>query len=256
MDDTLRPLQVLPLGIGDAFTKLDYFCALLVFGGRTVCLIDCPDPIHRILHERATCVQPAPSAENIDHIVLTHLHCDHSNGLESFFFYRKFVHPEDNPPSLYALPEVVEALWPHKLAVAMERSYIRDLDMDQTYRPEEFYRAQVVDNDAPVQIGDLRFEFRRTRHSVPTIGFRVSCGGRMFGYSCDTTFDPAHIEFLAQSDLIFHDCNESVIHTPYKNLLGLPPEIREKLHILHFSDSFNREASELALVQPGRLYTV
>ena len=139
---------------------------------------------------------------------------------------------------------------------AWERSYIPEIEIDQVFGPEDFFNLQAVEPGPAVQIGDLSFEFRRTRHSVPTMGFRVSHGGRSFGYSCDTTYDPAYIDFLAQTDLIFHDCNESVIHTPYADLLTIDRPVRDKIHILHLADTFDRQSCELPIVETGRLYTV
>jgi ribonuclease BN (tRNA processing enzyme) len=251
----VRPLQVLALGTGDAFASNDYHCALVLTGGATLCLVDCPDPIHRILDERSGALGQPLGGADINDIVLTHLHGDHCNGLESLLFYRRFV--SNSPPlTIHTIPEVAQALWPQKLEVAMGHTFIPEIGLDQRFAPEEFFRLRVVEAGQPFDVGDLRFVARRTRHSVPTFGFRVSQGGRTFGYSCDTTFDPGHIAFLSEADLIFHDCSESVIHTRYADLLTVEAGVRERLHILHLADSFDRAASQLAVVEPGRLYTV
>lgn len=251
----VRPLQVLALGAGDAFARTDYHCTLVLAGGATLCLVDCPDPIHKILAERSGALGRTLDGADIGDIVLTHLHGDHCNGLESLLFYRRFV--SNSPPlTIHTIPEVAEALWPLKLESSMGRTSIPEIGLDQRFAPEEFFRLRIVEPGRPFNVGDLRFVARRTRHSVPTFGFRVSHGGRTFGYSGDTTFDPGHIAFLSEADLIFHDCNDNVIHTPYADLLTVEPRVRERLHILHLTDSFDRAASQLAVVEPGRLYTV
>jgi ribonuclease BN (tRNA processing enzyme) len=249
------PLQVLPLGIGGAFSKFDYYCSLLILGGGTRCLIDCPDPIHKVLHEQTSRAGLSVNAGDIEHLVLTHLHGDHSNGLESLLFYRKYV-ARVSPPTIYALAETLEALWPRKLAVSMERSCLPAAGIDDTHEPEDFYETRVVDEGRSFSVGDLTFEIRRTQHSVPTFGFRVSCGGRVFGYGCDTRFDAALIDFLSAADLVFHECGEEPLHTPYEKLMALDPGVRGKIHILHLADQFDRAGSELPIVEPGRLYAV
>lgn len=263
-DSAPRPLQVLPLGIGDAFSSLDYYTSMLILGGKTVCQIDCPDPIHKILRERTACLgEGTVSAANLDHILLTHLHGDHCGGLESLLFYRKFV-LRMPPPTIHTIAEVAESLWTEKLAPAMRRTEAPEIGIDSTFTAEDYFRIRIVRPGEPFDLGDLRFEIRRTIHVLPTFGFRVALANpqspivppRSFGYSCDTAFDPAHIAFLAKADLVFHECGKSEIHTPYSKLQTLDPAVRAKIHILHLADDFPREDSEFPIVQPGRLYTV
>ncbi|NQU42257.1 ribonuclease Z, partial [bacterium] len=209
-------LRILPLGIGDAFSSVDYHTALLVMSGKTTCLVDCPDPIQRILRERTSCLGKILGPGDIDHILLTHLHGDHSNGLEAFLFQRHFV-LQAPPVSIHSIPEVGERLWEEKLAVSMEKTEMSEVGLEEVFSRETFYSLRIVPQERSFLIGDLCFEIRRTIHSVPTFGFRVGVdgvqGGRpLFGYSCDTIYDPGHIEFLSPADLIFHECSESSIH--------------------------------------------
>jgi ribonuclease BN (tRNA processing enzyme) len=252
----------LPLGIGDAFSSLDYYTSMAIFGGQTVCLVDCPDPIRKILRERTSETERPLDLKHIDHVLLTHLHGDHCNGLETLLFYRRFV-AEAPPPTIHMLREVADALWKGRLAMSMQRTHIPDLSVDDVFEPEDFYRVSIIEPDQPHDIGDLRFEVRRTIHSVPTFGFRVrlkkdadKARARVFGYSCDTVFDPNHVEFLSKANLIFHECGGGFLHTPYSDLVSLPRDVRERIHLLHLPDHFDREASELPIVVPGQIYTV
>ncbi len=79
-------MRALILGIGDAFTRRHFSTSALVEapGGRV--LIDCPDLIHRVLHEATTQAGWSVDASGVDDVILTHLHGDHCNGLESFAF--------------------------------------------------------------------------------------------------------------------------------------------------------------------------
>ncbi|MBN1865886.1 ribonuclease Z [Candidatus Sumerlaeota bacterium] len=255
-DMAAGPLQILPLGIGDAFSSIDYFCSMLVLGGSKPVLVDCPDPIHKILHEVTLKAGLGLDASGIGDVIVTHLHGDHCNGLESLLFYRKFMTKRTGRVTIYALPEVCEALWPRKLSVAMEGREIPRLGITETFRAEDYFRTCPVDQGEPFRIGELEFSIFRTVHSLPSFGLVVSLGGRSFGYSCDTVFDREAIRFLSRADLIFHECTKGRLHTSYKDLMSLDPEIRRKIHILHLADDFDREASELPVVEPGRIYTV
>ncbi|MFW6303950.1 MAG: MBL fold metallo-hydrolase [Candidatus Sumerlaeota bacterium] len=250
------PLSILPLGTSDAFCRTDYHTSAVLLAGRTVCLVDCPEPIHKILHERTAEAGLEISAADIQHVLLTHLHGDHANGLESFLFMRKFVYPDLDKPLIHCLPEVADVLWEGKLACSMADSSIPEIGMDIHLGPDDYYELHRIETEKPFMVGEIEIVARRAMHSVPTFGFRASCGGRTLGYSGDTIFDPEHIAFLSSADLIFHDCNDSPIHTEYESLVNVEPGVREKMAIFHMSDAFDREHSLIPAVEPGRLYAV
>jgi ribonuclease BN (tRNA processing enzyme) len=249
---THYPLQVLPLGTGDAFSSTDYYTTLLLRGGNTLCQVDCPDPYHKILRERSGALGTPITGGQVDHLLLTHLHADHCSGLESLLLYRKYI-SKSAPLTIYTLPEVARALWSEKLAVSLGHNETPGCRM------EEYLRIQEIHPGEPFTMGDLRFEIRRTLHSVPCFGFRVSLNApnsRMFAYSGDTQFDPEHIAFLAQADVIFHECGESVVHSSPAKLAALELGVRSKIRVLHLADNYDQEKSLLPVVEAGRLLTI
>ncbi len=251
-----QPFSILPLGTSDAFCMTDYHTSALLITNNTTALVDCPEPIHKILYERTSQAGHQVGAAEVQHILLTHLHGDHANGLESFLFMRKFVSSQIPKPVIHCLPEVAEVLWENKLACSMARSVIEKINMDITFSAQDYYDLHIVKPGQPFMIGDIQINARRTLHSVPTYGFTATHNGRTLGYSGDTIFEREHIDFLAKADLIFHDCNNSIIHTRYEKLLELEPEILEKLRIFHMSDAFDREQSKIPPVEPGHLYSI
>lgn len=224
---------------------------LLLAGGRTV-LIDCPDPFFRVCAEASAKSGRKIDPAQIDHIVLTHLHGDHSNGLEGFGFWRKFSSSRKIRPTLYTSYATAAGLWP-KLEPSMREAVFRD-------KPKEIYGLSDYFDLRAFEFGDrfeacgIQFETRRTIHSIPCFGFRASFGGRKFGYSCDTSYDPEHIKFLSPCDLIFHECDTG-FHTPIEALEALPKEFRDKTRLIHLNDAF-AGSSKVEAAEEGRVYVV
>jgi ribonuclease BN (tRNA processing enzyme) len=123
-------MRILIVGVGDAFTRKHFGSSALIettaAGGPSpsYVLIDCPDLIHRALHEATARARWTVDASNIHDIIITHLHGDHCNGLESFGFFRRITRVQ-NPgantpkPRLHTSAPVAERLW-QRLAPAMD----------------------------------------------------------------------------------------------------------------------------------------
>lgn len=255
MSTESSPLRVIPLGVGDFFSRVNFTTTLLVLGGHTCLLIDCPEPVRKVLYESTTAAGEVVDAFDIDAVLLTHLHGDHSNGLEGFAFYRKQKKGSPGRPPLYALPENLESLWEHKLKAAMGRSYLPEKGIDSTSSLDTYFEPHPIQPGVPFQIGDFAIEVQRTRHPVPCVGCKVRYNGRTFGYSSDTDFDPQLIAFLEEADLIFHECNEGV-HTTYDELSLLPEPMRRKMRLVHLSDDFDRQQSLIEPAAAGKVYLV
>ena len=248
-------LQVLPLGIGDAFTATEDFTSLLLLSPETTVMVDCPDPIHRILKTTPKKAGLDLAIADINHLLLTHLHGDHVNGLEGLLYYRKFV-LNLAPLKIYLSAEVADVLWDKRLAGSMEQTITSNTSESLKLHQEDFFEMIIVRPAEPFTIADMKFTVRMTQHSVPTYGFVVECQSRKFGYSCDTSFEAKHLEFLSEADLIFHDAGGGIVHASHDELMQTTQEIRKKLHLIHLSDDFDRASSQIPCVEPARLYSV
>src|SRR5262245_24086726 len=89
-------MRAMIIGIGDAFTRRHFGSSAVVEGPNGLLLIDCPDLIHRALHEASQKSGWNVDAMRIDDIIITHLHGDHCNGLESFGFLRRIARMRDS----------------------------------------------------------------------------------------------------------------------------------------------------------------
>jgi ribonuclease BN (tRNA processing enzyme) len=240
-------LSFIPLGVGDAFSASRYSsCVAIQAEGRWL-LVDCPHPVRKILREGSAALATPLDLGSIDAIVLTHLHSDHSSGIEGVGFYAR--HVLKKRPVIAAHPKVAARLW-EGLAPGM--------DADDHGRPQglsDYFEVALLDDAGPVRIGPFELSCRRTRHHVPTYALRISAGGRTLGLSADTPFDPALIEWLAPADLILHETGGG-IHTSYAKLAALPEPLRRKMRLIHFADDFVAEGGAIEPLVQGRTYTL
>lgn len=104
--------------VGDAFTALYHNACLLVESTSTRLLIDAPPALARALRESANEPSERVGLDDIDHVLITHLHGDHVGGLEQLLFYRRFV--TGRKAALHAIPEVLARLWDPRLRGGMD----------------------------------------------------------------------------------------------------------------------------------------
>lgn len=240
-------LSFIPLGVGDAFSARHFTsCVAIQAEGRWL-LVDCPHPIRKVLREGSAGL-PAPlDLPSFDAFVLTHLHADHSSGIEGLGFYMRYV--LERRPRIAAHPLVSGRLW-ERLAAGMDEN-----DHQQPQGLADYFDVTLLDDARPVRIGPFEIACRKTRHHVPTFALRVTAGGRTLGLSSDTPFDPALIDWLAPSDLVLHETGDG-IHTSYGKLAALPEPLRRKMRLIHFADDFGPDDGAIEPLVQGRIYTL
>lgn len=244
-------LFLIPLGVGNAFTRIFYNSSFLLVAKERVILVDCPSPLRRVLHDASRKSHLDIDIPEIGHIILTHLHGDHCNGLEEMGFFKHYISLQERP-HLYLLEELIQPLWENRLKASMGGSESEPRRIENFFQPHRWSPGQTfrLANTEP----DLEFEVRRTRHSVPCIGLKVRYGMYSIGYSGDTEFDPEHIDFLKDCDLIVHECGGSSNHTRLEELKKLPAALRRKILLTHVPDDFHYFDSDLPVLSEGAVY--
>jgi ribonuclease BN (tRNA processing enzyme) len=246
-------MRVLILGVSDAFTRRGFgSSALIETAGRYV-LLDCPDPIHRVLREATARAGWSVDVSRIDDILLTHLHGDHCNGLESFGFARmigRSRNPGASVPRIFTNRPASERLW-ERLAPAMEHQAW----LDRPARLEDYFDLRPLDPGPEVKVSGLRVRCRMTEHPVPTSGFLISDGTWTLGWSGDTPFERAHVDWLDEADLIVHESARGPVHTPIDALNALPPSIRARLRLVHLPDDFDASLTDIRPLRAGEVLT-
>src|SRR5262245_54510192 len=112
-------LRFIPLGTGDAFSALRYSSCLAIEADGSWLLVDCPHPILKMMREAAVETGARLEPDRVAAVALTHLHADHSSGLEGLAYFFRFV--LKRRLTLLAHPVVSERLWAGHLAAGMER---------------------------------------------------------------------------------------------------------------------------------------
>jgi ribonuclease BN (tRNA processing enzyme) len=251
-------LHVLPLGVGNAFTRTFFNTSVLLVAGGRVVAVDAPAPFRRVLAEAERRSGFRLDLDDIDAVYLTHLHGDHCNGLEELGFWRLFC-SDRGRPVLHVEESLAGPLWEHRLRGGMDRvdpscraSRAEDHGLDLYFKVEPFRAGQPIDLGIP----GMELVPLATRHFVPCFGFVARYRGVTLGYSGDTDFDPALLAAMGACDLLLHECGRGPGHSEPSDLLGLPAAMQTGLLAMHVGDDFDDCGGRLPLLQEGALYRV
>lgn len=233
-------MEITPLGVGSAFAKtLDNTNFLIRPGEGEPFLLDCGHTATRALTRLGV------SLDEIDSLLLSHLHADHIGGLEEMGFSGIFmrgrkvrlVHPEP----------LAEYLWANCLSGGMgqrlknSEGHFFDADI------ATYFDVSMIGRDESVRFGSIEVTPFRTPHipGRPSWGFFMvdgATGGRVM-FTCDSQLSMNNLEkFGARADAIFHDCqldgDGEGIHTGLAELVDLPDAYRSKIILVHYGDAW------------------
>lgn len=244
-------VRVLILGVGDAFSRHHYGSSALIEAPGGYVLIDCPDLIHRVLRQATGAAGWNVDASDVSDVLITHLHGDHTNGLESFAYARMILRHQNGSapiPRLFTNRPASKRVW-EKLAPAMDEAWIKGPGR----KLSDFFDLRTLDPDTPATVAGLTVRCRFTQHVVPTTGLLISDGRTTFGWSGDTTFDEAHLKWLSEADLIVHEAGGGAVHTPVERLNEQPDALRRKLRLIHLPDEFDASKTDIRPLAEGEV---
>jgi len=256
-------LQV--LGIGNAFSSIHYNTSFLLEGKKRY-LIDCPPALFRLLAERG--IDPA----EVNDAIITHVHGDHTAGLETLILWKKYVQRTKlrvwTSAPVYA--ELKTRFFP-----GFSQTFTPDLHRIREAEFEEYVDFSELSTDHPNRLEeDLDVEIRYNWHPTATLGLRISGSPGRISISGDNCYNPALLaellenrilsrdgyeklagDWLWQADLIYHEVERghAGLHTSEEQLLSLPDSVRAKLRLVHISDDFTE--GPLPVAREGEVVT-
>ncbi|MFB3905405.1 MAG: MBL fold metallo-hydrolase [Acidobacteriota bacterium] len=249
------------LGVGNAFTSRYYNTSFLIRSNQLI-LVDCPQALFRLLRERGV----DPSA--IDRVIITHIHGDHTSGLETLLLWKRWV--ARTKLTLYTARAVWEQL-KERFFPGFSATFAPNLEQIVETQLEEYadFSELKEGRENPIAQG-LKLDFRYNWHPTPTLGLKLISSHGIIGISGDTCYRPSLLQrllehgviddkryrklagdWLWQSDVIYHEVErgETGAHTSEAELLALPPEVRKKIRLIHLADDF--EHSQFPLAREG-----
>ncbi len=238
---TDRPrFGVTPLGTSHGFDPAGDLTSFVVWiNGRGILVDPSPEAL-RYLEQ----IGVAPV--DIPYVFLTHVHADHDGGL-----IEKLL--SGSRTTVIASDAVFRA-FAEKAQLVTRHQFDR----------EGLVKHVPANPGAPVTIevgGEpATLETRWNLHPIPTNGFKVSFGGKTFGYSADTQYDPRLITQLRDQgklsatqyedlmhffwtadgtprvDLLYHEAGVPPIHTDKEKLRALPEPVKARTFLVHIAD--------------------
>ncbi len=250
-------MKILSLGTGNAFTQKNFNQSFLLESDGHRMLVDCGRNIPEALAYHKIDIK------SIEDIYISHLHVDHIGGLEYIAFSRydwaNKPHKWSSPgckveyaPRLITDEELMRELWDTSLKGGL--SCIEGLNS----KLDTFFQPWPIQANGTFAWYGWNCRLIQQVHIMTgsviqsTFGLWMDNGKTKIYFTTDSQHcSPRQVEiFYRDANLIFQDCEitdfVSGVHANYKQLAGypeansvvLPVEIRNKMWLSHYQDSY------------------
>ena len=195
---------------------------------------------------------------HIHGVLITHLHSDHTGGLEELAFQSMYRYGHQNGKiKLFIAETLVDCLWENTLKAGLlyNKGGINSL--------EQYFEVHPIKEKERIIINEgLSFELIQTDHIPEKPSYSVFINDNIF-YSADITFSPSlleHVVYERKCDVILHDCQlkgVGLVHTTLDELLSLPEDIQSRIYLMHYDDEmpeFMGRTGQMQVIEQTKLY--
>jgi len=242
--------------------------ALIEFESGYKLLIDCGGDIRFALEEKGL------SYLDINGVYISHLHADHIGGLEYLAFATYFDPRYKGHPDLYTSEFLVDDLWNRCLSGGLASLQNKRATLETYFNVHSIPKNEMF--SIPHPHTSIEFKLVQMVHFVNGYTFELSfgllfdVGDEIIFLTTDTQFAPNQIkDFYNEATIIFHDVETapyaSGVHAHFSELVGLPPETKKKMYLVHYQDNVvsdwhnwatkAEEAGFRGFVQKGESFT-
>lgn len=235
------------VGVGSAFSKIHNNNNVLIEIDSKKYLLDCGIKTPQALHNMGI------ELKDIEGVIVSHIHADHTGGLEELGFMGKFV--LNKKFKLFISDDLVDPLWNNSLSGGMED------DTDGKRSLGDYFDISLFNDLDKFEVSGLSILPIKTVHvnkDKPSYSFIFN--NKVF-FSADILFEEELLLTLDSMETIFHDVQffKGGVHCSLDELETLPENIREKIKLMHYSDNFKdfkdrAEKSKMTFVNQGEIF--
>lgn len=232
-------LKVYFLGTGDAFGSGGRLnTALALVNGERSFLLDCGASI------LPAAFKAGLDLTGVEAVGFTHAHGDHITGWPFLRLYYQFMKPRSSPITVIAPTGVAKTL--EQLASML----YPELD---SFEPGYDIMYHTVTGGSTLSVGDVELQAISVYHQKdhPSVGYRVTWGGRTMAFSGDATWSEGLINLADGVDLFVCECSDfedgHPVHVSYRQIEANASRLNcKKLILTHCGLEVLARESELA----------
>ncbi len=215
------------LGTGSAFAKKHFNTNALIESNGYTLMIDCGTTAPTSLYKLGKPIQ------DIDAVLITHIHADHIGGLEEYAFRMKFE--IKRKPVLYVPADLLEPLWENALKGGLSQGSWQTIG--------EFFQVRTLEAHSAAELHPgLTIELIPTEHIPYKSSYSLLINDNFF-YTSDMRFDAELVTRMVREKgcTVFHDCQlqgPGAVHASLEELLTLPEDVQERVRLMHYADDY------------------